>query len=129
MAASYAELNGKIDKIGTNLLHLIEAQKRYNDMIEAHELALNTIKIERAAEKVAYDSIGKQVNAMYKLFVSGNGTPSLAETLRTHCAWIEAHEKQENKEEGRRWEIKKTYIGLSIGWILTLIGLGVAIFT
>ena len=96
-------------------------------------MATNADKLNELAVNIAQvmtDLAGVKVqsSAMYKILVTGNGAKPLPEVVRNHAEWIECHEKVAERLDTRKWEVRKTYIGLSIGWILTLAGLFIALF-
>lgn len=63
----------------------------------------------------------KKTDAMYKILITGNGIPSLPETVRKQGEWIDGQKKRGEEEEKRRFEYKKGIILLAVGQVITLI--------
>lgn len=96
-------------------------------------MATNTEKLDNIATSITrlttlFEESDKKVAMMHKILVVGNSHKPLVESVRNHEEWICEQKAEKQKVDTRKWEIKKTYIGLSVGWVLTLIGLGVALF-
>lgn len=89
---------------------------------------LNDLVVSVTKLTTAFGGVEKQSAAMYKILVTGNGAKPLPEVVRNHDEWIECEKEKQKVGDTRKWEVRKTYIGLSIGWFLTLVGLCVAIF-
>lgn len=69
------------------------------------------------------DPTREKINSMYKILVTGNGTPPLPEQVRNNAAWIE-----EQKDHIKiRAAQTRTLINLAIGQVFGLIALFVAI--
>jgi len=73
------------------------------------------------------EDLRSKMAAMYKILVTGNGSPPLPEIVRIHSAWITAHDainqdilnqKSELDKEARLF--KKQILILFIGQVITL---------
>jgi hypothetical protein len=58
-----------------------------------------------------------KTDAMYKMLVTGNGVPSMSETLRLHTSWIDAHKERDKEKRRQNFEYKL----LAAGQIIALI--------
>ena len=66
----------------------------------------------------------KKIDSMYKILVTGNGTPPLPETVRNHDKWI-SEQKDEAKE--RKKQGNQIFV-MGIGQIFGLVALAVSIW-
>jgi hypothetical protein len=82
-------------------------------------LELHVVHDEANVEKVA---------AMYKILVTGNGVPSLPETVRVHEAWMRTRINDIEEEDREKRGFHRQLILLSIGQFLTLAALGFAVW-
>lgn len=69
-----------------------------------------------------------KVNAMYKIIVTGNGIPSLPETVRIHDAWMNERKLEIEDERKSRESFHRQMIGLLVSNLLTFLLLGVAVY-
>ena len=69
----------------------------------------------------------QKIEAMYKILVTGNGCPSLPETVRKHTEWIDDKDEAEKEREKRGFEIKKGIILIAVGQVIALAVSAVAI--
>jgi len=83
-----------------------------------------TLDLHVAADKANVE----KVNAMYKIIVTGNGQPSLPETVRVHEAWIEERKTDLKTEFSEARDFHRQMIALFIGQVLTFIALGIAVY-
>ena len=80
---------------------------------------------------IAGDSdLQEKMLAMYKILVTGNGSPPLPEVVRIHSAWIIAHDALVLQIEARKEDIlkesrmfRRQLIILFFGQAITIIGL------
>jgi hypothetical protein len=59
----------------------------------------------------------EKTDAVYKVVVTGNGVPSISETVRAHDAWILAYKERDKERIRQSFEYKL----LSLGQVLALI--------
>ena len=72
-------------------------------------------------EHLALDkSSCQKIEAMYKILVTGNGCPSLPETVRKHADWIKEKDEEAAEKEKRSFELKKGIILIAVGQAITL---------
>lgn len=62
-----------------------------------------------------------QINAMYKILVTGNGTPPLPEQVRVHAAWIAEQKAMQDEIRKANRNLKYTIIAAVALNIVTLV--------
>jgi hypothetical protein len=89
------------------------SQQVVEDIADLHEIL---------AAHLAYDkSSCQKIDSMYKILVTGNGTPPLPELVRNHGEWIDERKAVDKENDRRSFEYKKGIIILAAGQILTLL--------
>jgi hypothetical protein len=84
----------------------------------------SSLELHIATDKPNADKIA----AMYKILVTGNGTPSLPETVRTHEAWMVTRKGEIAEDEKNKAAFHRQLILLFVGQALTFTLLGIAVY-
>lgn len=90
-------------------------------------MLLNKISVvdDKVNDVIALDAASREkINAMYKILVTGNGSPPLPELVRNNTNWINDQKKEidERKKQG-----KQIFV-MGIGQIFGLIVLAISVW-
>jgi predicted transcriptional regulator len=92
------------------------SQQVLNDIGEIYGSMSNFQKT--ITEHLAYDKANCQkIDAMYKLLITGNGTPPIMEVVRKHDMWIDERKETLKKIDDRAWQVKLRFIGEGVAVI------------
>ena len=80
-------------------------------------------------EHLAFDKTNCQkIDSMYKIIVTGNGDPSLPETVRTHGVWIREQIEDKKTASSRSFDYRKGVVLLVLGQVVAIGGSAIAIW-